>query len=224
MPQLNLDSREITLKVVYYGAALSGKTTNLQQLHAKLADETRGEMVTVDTQDDRTLYFDFLPVEFGTDGDYLIKLKLFTVPGQVMHRATRRVVLAGVDAVAFVADSQRDAASANAYSYRDLESNLRSNGIEITNIPQVVQFNKRDLPDIKPLDEIREAWKGTGVPTVPAVAITGEGVVETFAALLGRLYRHLDERHDFARKFGMAEEEFLQGVIRDLADKRPGDA
>ncbi len=221
MPQLNLDTREIALKIVYYGAALSGKTTNLQQLHACLQRESRGEMVTLDTQDDRTLYFDFLPVEFGVDGDYNIKLKLFTVPGQVMHRATRRVVLAGVDAVAFIADSQRDAASANAYSYRDLEANLRANGIDVQTVPQVVQFNKRDLPDIKPLEEVREAWKGTGIPTVPAVALRGEGVVETFEALLGTLYRHLDRRHDFAKKFGIAEDQFLEGVVRDLRDKTP---
>jgi hypothetical protein len=220
MPQLNLDTREIILKIVYYGAALSGKTTNLQQLHELLSQETRGEMVTVDTQDDRTLYFDFLPVEFGHDGDYHIKLKLFTVPGQVMHRATRRIVLAGVDAVAFVADSKRDAASGNAYSYRDLEQNLRANGIDIARIPQVVQFNKRDLPDIKSLEEIREAWKDTDIPTVPAIAVNGEGVVETFAALLGRLYHYLDERHDIAKKFGIGEDEFLQGVLRDL-DQKP---
>ena len=219
MPQLNLDTREITLKIVYYGAALSGKTTNLQQLHRLLAQDTRGEMVTVDTQDDRTLYFDFLPVEFGEEGDYRIKLKLFTVPGQVMHRSTWRVVLAGVDAVAFIADSKRDAASGNAYSYRDLEKNLRANGIDIARIPQVVQFNKRDLPDIKSLQEIREAWKDTDIPTVPAIAVKGQGVVETFSALLERVHRHLDERHDFAKKFGIGEEEFLQGVIRDLHAK-----
>ena len=219
MPQLNLDTREITLKIVYYGPALSGKTTNLLQLHELLGDDTRGDMVTLDTQDDRTLYFDFLPVEFGTENDYLIKLKLFTVPGQVMHRSTRRVVLAGVDAVAFVADSQRDAASANAYSYRDLEANLRANGIDIQKVPQVVQFNKRDLPNIKPLEEVREAWKGTGIPTVPAVAIKGEGVIETFAALLERLYRHLDERHSFSRKFGVSEEQFMSGMLQNLRDK-----
>ncbi len=220
MPQLNLDTREIALKIVYYGAALSGKTTNLLLLHQMLAAESAGEMVTLDTQDDRTLYFDFLPVEF-TGSDCNIKLKLFTVPGQVMHRSTRRVVLAGVDAVAFVADSRRDAASGNAYSYRDLEQNLRANGIDVQNVPQVVQFNKRDLPDVKPLEEVRKAWEGTGIPTVPAIAIKGEGVIETFEALLGRLYRHLDERHSFASKFGIGEEDFLQGVIRDLADKGP---
>ena len=219
MPQLNLDTREITLKIVYYGPALSGKTTNLQKLHQLLADDSRGEMVTLDTQDDRTLYFDFLPVEFGTEGDYLIKLKLFTVPGQVMHRSTRRVVLAGVDAVAFIADSQRDAASANAYSYRDLEANLRANGIDIQKIPQVVQFNKRDLGNTKPLDEIRAAWEGTGIPTIPAAAIKGEGVIETFGALLERLYRHLDEVHGFSRKFRVSREQFMEGMLQNLASK-----
>lgn len=223
MPQLNLDTREITLKIVYYGPALSGKTTNLQQLHALTVHQSRGQMVTLDTQDDRTLYFDFLPVEFGIEGEYRIRIKLFTVPGQVMHRATRRVVLAGADAVAFVADSQRSAASANAYSYRDLKTNLRANGIDVDEIPQVIQFNKRDLEDIKPLDEIRSAWEETGIPTVPAVALHGEGVVESFEKLLASLYDHLDERHAFATKFGVRKDEFLRGLL-SLFEEKPEDA
>jgi mutual gliding-motility protein MglA len=220
MPQLNLDSREITLKIVYYGPALSGKTTNLQQLHVLCAAEARGAMVTLDTQDDRTLYFDFLPVEFGVDGAYRIKLKLFTVPGQVMHRATRRVVLAGADAVAFIADSQRSSASANAYSYRDLEANLKSNGMQIDQMPQVVQFNKRDLDDIKPLEEVREAWKGTGIPTVPASARLGEGVAETFQILVQKLYQDLEKRHSFSSKFGVSEDDFMNGVMQHFEKKR----
>jgi len=221
MPQLNLDTREITLKVVYYGPALSGKTTNLQQIHRLLANKVRGKMVTLDTQDDRTLYFDFLPVEFGVEGAYKIKLKLFTVPGQVMHRSTRRVVLAGADAVAFIADSQRSAASANAYSYRDLETNLRANGIDIGSMAQVVQFNKRDLPDVKPLEEVREAWKGTGIPTVPASALKGEGVAETFEALLERLYRQLDRRLSFGTKFSLTEADFLSGLMHHFQENKP---
>jgi signal recognition particle receptor subunit beta len=220
VPQLNLAAREITLKIVYYGPALSGKTTNLQQLHAALADDARGQMVTLDTQDDRTLYFDFLPVEFGTQGDYRIKLKLFTVPGQVMHRSTRRVVLAGVDAVAFISDSQRDSSSGNAYSYRDLEANLRANGIDFDSLPKVIQFNKRDLPDVKPLEEIREAWKGTGIPTVPAVAVRGEGVVETFEILLSLLFQCLDRKHGFGAKFQLTEEQFHDGLMRHLREKK----
>jgi signal recognition particle receptor subunit beta len=219
LPQLNLEAREITLKIVYYGPALSGKTTNLQQLHAQLAQEVRGKMVTLDTQDDRTLYFDFLPVEFGTDLDYRIKLKLFTVPGQVMHRSTRRLVLAGADAVAFICDSQRSAASANAYSYRDLETNLRANGFDLSSLPAVVQFNKRDMEDIKPMEEIREAWKGSGIPVLPASAVRGEGVIETLRALLERLYRHLEEKHSFSSKFGLSEEQFLEGVLGHFDEK-----
>src|SRR3990172_9261146 len=166
MVQINMAAREITLKVVYYGPALSGKTTNLQQLHALTDASRRGKMLTLDTADDRTLYFDFLPIHFGTASGFSVKLKLFTVPGQVMHKSTRKVVLAGADAVAFIADSQRSSASANAYSWRDMEANLRANGLDINNMPQVVQFNKRDLPDIKPLEEVRAAWEGTGIPTI----------------------------------------------------------
>ncbi|MEX2206833.1 MAG: ADP-ribosylation factor-like protein [Myxococcota bacterium] len=220
MPQLNVEAREITLKVVYYGPALSGKTTNLRQIHARLAAGMRSEMVTLDTQDDRTLYFDFLPVEFGADGDFKIKLKLFTVPGQVLHRSTRRVVLAGADAVVFVADSQRSASSGNAYSYRDLEANLRANGLDITQMPTVVQFNKRDLPDIKPLEEIRKAWEGTGIPTIPGSAAKGEGVIETLEALLQRLFRQLDQRHAFGQKFGMSEEQFMRDVMRHFEEQK----
>lgn len=220
MPQLNLSNREITLKVVYYGPALSGKTTNLQKIHELLSNDVRGDMLTLDTQDDRTLYFDFLPVEFGAEGDCRIKLKLFTVPGQVLHRSTRRVVLAGADAVAFVADSQRSASSANAYSYRDLETNLRANGVDFEAMPKVLQFNKRDLPDIKPMSEIREAWKETGIPTIPAAALRGEGVLETFQALLERLYQSVDRRHSFHEKFGVSEADFLGGILQHLQKQK----
>jgi signal recognition particle receptor subunit beta len=212
--QINMQEREITVKVVYYGPALSGKTTNLQQLHQLINASARGKMVTLDTTDDRTLYFDFLPIQFGTQNGFSVKIKLFTVPGQVMHKSTRKVVLAGADAVAFVADSQRSSASANAYSWRDMEANLKSNGIDFERMPKVVQFNKRDLPDVKSLQEIRSAWGD--VPTFPAVAIRGEGVVETFRELLRLVYRGIDERHSFAAKFGVSEEDFLKGVFQSF--------
>jgi signal recognition particle receptor subunit beta len=212
--QINMQEREITVKVVYYGPALSGKTTNLQQLHSLIDPKARGKMVTLDTADDRTLYFDFLPIEFGTQNGFSVKIKLFTVPGQVMHKSTRKVVLAGADAVAIVADSQRSGASANAYSWRDMEANLKSNGIDFERIPKVVQFNKRDLPDVKALSEIREAWGD--IPTFPAVATRGEGVIETFRELLRLVYRSIDERHRFAEKFGVSEEDFLKGVFQSV--------
>jgi signal recognition particle receptor subunit beta len=212
--QINMQEREITVKVVYYGPALSGKTTNLQQLHQLIDPSARGKMLTLDTADDRTLYFDFLPIQFGTRNGFAVKIKLFTVPGQVMHKSTRKVVLAGADGVVFVADSQRASASANAYSWRDMEANLKSNGIDFEHVPKVVQFNKRDLPDVKPLPEIAEAWGD--IPTFPAVAIRGEGVLETFREVLRLLYRSIDERHAFATKFGVSEEDFLKGVLRNF--------
>jgi signal recognition particle receptor subunit beta len=214
MVQINMSEREITVKVVYYGPALSGKTTNLQMLHQQIDSGSRGQMVTLDTTGDRTLYFDFLPIEFGTASGFSVKIKLFTVPGQVMHKSTRKVVLSGVDGVVFVADSQRSSASANAYSWRDMEANLKSNGIDFDKIPKVVQFNKRDLDDVKPLHEIKDAWGD--VTTFPAVAIRGEGVRETFRELLRKLYRAIDERHGFGEKFGVSEEDFLKGVFKNL--------
>jgi hypothetical protein len=176
-------------------------------------------MVTLDTADDRTLYFDFLPIEFGTASGFSVKIKLFTVPGQVMHKSTRKVVLSGADAVCFVADSQKSAASANAYSWRDMEANLKGNGIDFAAIPKVVQFNKRDLPEVKPLTEIRKAWGD--ISTYPAVAMRGEGVLETFRELLRALYRSLDERHGFAAKFGVSEDDFLKGVLKNFAAAKP---
>ncbi len=214
MVQINMASKEITLKVVYYGPALSGKTSNLQQLHELMNPATRSHMLTLDTKDDRTLYFDFLPVEFDTVGGFSVKMKMFTVPGQVMHKSTRKVVLAGADAIAFIADSQRSAASANAYSWRDMEANLNAHGIDFDALPKVVQFNKRDMSDVKPLNEITEQWGDT--PTFPAVANRGEGVLETFRALMRVLFRGLDERHDFSAKFALSEEDFLKGVMKNF--------
>jgi len=175
---------------------------------------TRSHMLTLDTKDDRTLYFDFLPVEFDTVGGFSVKMKMFTVPGQVMHKSTRKVVLAGADAIAFIADSQRSAASANAYSWRDMEANLNAHGIDFDALPKVVQFNKRDMSDVKPLNEITEQWGDT--PTFPAVANRGEGVLETFRALMRVLFRGLDERHDFSVKFALTEEDFLKGVMKNF--------
>jgi signal recognition particle receptor subunit beta len=214
MVQINMAGREIVLKFVYYGPALSGKTTNLQKLHELLDPGARGKMVTLDTADDRTLYFDFLPVQFGTESGFAVKLKLFTVPGQVMHKSTRKVVLSGADGVVFVADSQRSSAGANAYSFRDMEANLKSNGLDFASMPKVVQFNKRDLPDVKPLEEIKAAWGD--IPTFPAVATRGEGVIETFRELLRLSYRALNAKHQFQDKFGVSEADFLKGVLKQF--------
>ena len=219
MVQINMSTREITVKVVYYGPALSGKTTNLVMLHELMNADARGRMVTLDTKDDRTLYFDFLPIEFETVGGFSVKIKLFTVPGQVMHKSTRKVVLAGADAVVFVADSQKSAASANAYSFRDMEANLKANGFDFDRIPKVVQFNKRDLPDVKSLQDIKDAWKE--IPTFPAIATKGEGVIETFRELMRVLYRDLDTKYDFSTKFGLSENDFIKGVTCNFKPVAP---
>jgi len=215
MVQINMSTKEITMKVVYYGPALSGKTTNLVMLHKFMDPEGRGDMVALDTKDDRTLYFDFLPIECPMAGDFSVKMKLFTVPGQVMHRSTRKVVLAGADGVAFICDSRRSAASGNAYSWRDMEANLKAHGIDFDSLPKVVQFNKRDMPDVKALSEIKEQWGDT--PTFPAVATRGEGILETFRELMRVLYRGLEDRHDFSAKFAVSEEDFLKGVMKNFS-------
>ncbi len=215
MVQINMTTKEITVKVVYYGPARSGKTTNLHKLHELLNPASRGKLVTLDTTDDRTLYFDLLPIEFGTEGGFSVKLKLFTVPGQVMHKSTRKVVLSGVDAVVFVADSQKSSSSANAYSWNDMEANLKGNGVDFASLPKVVQFNKRDLGDVKSLQEIKKAWGD--IPTFPAVATRGEGVLETFRELMRVLYRRIDEEHQLASKSGVAEEDFLKGMLGNFS-------
>ena len=211
MSSINLHSDEIGIKIVYYGPGLGGKTTSLQHMHRVLKPDNRGQLISLATGIDRTLYFDFLPVEFNTAGGFSIKMKLFTVPGQVMHKSTRKVVLAGADAIAFIADSQRSASSANAYSWRDMEANLKAHGIDFDKLPKVVQFNKRDMPDVKPLSEIKEQWGNT--PTFPAVATRGEGILETFRELMRVLYRGLEARHDFSAKFSLSEDSFLKGIM-----------
>ena len=216
MVQINQAQRELTLKVVYYGPALSGKTTNLQALHDRVASEVRGRLLTVDTKDDRTLFFDVLPVSFRSGSGLRVKLKLYTVPGQVMHASTRRLVLQGADAVVFVADSQRSLTAANNAAWRNMLEDMRQGGIDPDACPMVIQFNKRDLPDARTDEELVEIAKKGQEPVYPAVAIRGEGVVETLYGLLERTYRHLDGLYDLKNKFGLGEEEFLGQLFKHL--------
>src|SRR5262245_24458586 len=145
MVQLNLKAKEMTIKIVYYGPAMSGKTTNLQQIHNCLDSDLRGRLMTLDTKNDRTLFFDLLPVQFESKSGFTVKLKLFTVPGQVIHNSTRKLVLQGADGVAFIADSQVDQWKNNLESFKNLRENLKINGFDPDTFPLVVQFNKRDL-------------------------------------------------------------------------------
>lgn len=214
--QLNHAQRELTLKIVYYGPGLSGKTTNLRCIHARSRPEARGRLLSVETHEDRTLFFDLLPVFFTSHSGFKVKLKLFTVPGQVVHDATRRVVLQNADAVAFIADSRRSASAENNASWRKLRANMRENGLEAAQVPVVIQFNKRDLPDAQTDEELEAARQRGAEPVVGAVALRGEGVMETLHALLQGAWRNLDERTRLARNIGLEEKEFLTHIFQQM--------
>ena len=214
--QLNHAQRELTVKIVYYGPGLSGKTTNLQMIHQKTLTDVRGRLLTVETHDDRTLFFDLLPVFFSTAAGFKVKVKLFTVPGQVIHNATRRVVLQGADAVAFIADSRRAAANDNNSYWKNLQENMRENGLDPLQVPVVIQFNKRDLPDSKTLEEIEDTKKKGKEVVIGAVAIRGEGVLETLHAVLQQAWRALDQRAALHKNIGLSEKEFLTQVFANI--------
>jgi len=204
--QLDFKARELTVKLVYYGPALSGKTTNLQAVHRLVAPESSGRLMTLETRDDRTLFFDLLPLTFDTGADLRVRIKLFTVPGQVMHNATRRLVLQGADGVAFIADSQKAETKANQASFLNMQENLLENGLDPDTFPLVIQFNKRDLPDIRSDREIDAlAARGTE-PVFKAVAIRGTGVLETFLGLTDVTWKHLEQQHQLQDKFGLDPE------------------
>lgn len=216
MVQFNHAQREITLKVVFYGPALSGKTTNLQMIHQFLDPNARGRLMTLDTADDRTLFFDLLPVFFKSKTGFKVKLKLYTVPGQVMHTSTRRIVLSGADGIAFIADSQRSEAKANTDAWRSLLENMKENGLSPDQVPIAIQFNKRDLPNVRTDAEIEEIRAKSKEPVFTAVAVRGEGVLETLFALLRLTYRKLNASYDFEGKFGISEGEFLRSVFKQV--------
>ncbi|MCK6545564.1 ADP-ribosylation factor-like protein [Myxococcota bacterium] len=214
--QFNTKDRELALKIVYYGPALSGKTTNLQALHGLLDPAARGRLMTLDTKGDRTLFFDLLPVHFQTRSGIKVKLKLYTVPGQVMHETTRRIVVQASDAICFIADSQRSQRAANNEAYRGMQRNLRAHNIDPDRIPIVIQFNKRDLPDVMSDEELAEYARRGKEPIFGAVAIRGEGVVETLRGCLQLLWKSLDAEHDFKRKLGITRDEFMNGIFQSL--------
>jgi signal recognition particle receptor subunit beta len=213
MVQINSDAREIAVKVVYYGPALSGKTTNLHALFQKIDPRVRGRLMTLDTKDDRTLFFDMMPVFFRTQAGVKVKLKLYTVPGQVMHESTRRIVLQGTDAVAFVADSRRSEAGSTLAYWQNMLKNLEANGLDYRTLPIVIQMNKRDLEDARGDDELGDLRRVIQPPVVPAVAIRGDGVVETLFSLLQLCYRSLDRQLALEAKWHVSEREFLDRIF-----------
>jgi mutual gliding-motility protein MglA len=185
MSLVNYQTREITCKIVYYGPGRSGKTTNLHTIYSQVPDDRKGKMVSLATQTDRTLFFDFLPLDLGMISGFTTRFQLYTVPGQVYYHATRKLVLQGADGVVFVADSQARQLQENIESFQDLHQNLSEQGVEPRGIPLVIQYNKQDLPSdlILTASELSEAINFRTVPEFPADALHGPGVFETLRGI-----------------------------------------
>jgi signal recognition particle receptor subunit beta len=183
MVSINYAFKEICCKIVFYGPGVSGKTTNLQYVHQKIPPQTSGELISLATDQDRTLYFDFLPVDIGEINGFSVKFQLYTVPGQVYYNATRKLVLRGVDGLVFVADSQRSQMDENIESYQNLVENLGEYGYDVEKLPLVFQYNKRDLSDISSVDELERILNSKGLPHFEAVATQGIGVFDTLKCI-----------------------------------------
>ena len=195
MVLFNAATKELTAKIVYYGPGLCGKTTNLQHVYDTLPGDGRGRMLSLATQTDRTLFFDFLPIDLGTIRGMKTRIQLYTVPGQVFYDATRKLVLRGADAVVFVADSQAPALESNKESFQNLIINLREQGSELEKIPHVIQWNKRDTPNALPIATLEKEINIFGAPTFPACAMRGEGVKETLTGVAKLVLRSLADRY-----------------------------
>ncbi len=183
MSFINYSSREINCKIVYYGPGLCGKTTNLQYIYNKTNPEAKGKMISLATETERTLFFDFLPLALGEIRGFKTRFHLYTVPGQVFYDASRKLILKGVDGVIFVADSQIERTEANLESVENLRGNLAEQGYSLDKLPYVIQYNKRDMPGIAPVEELRALLNPTGVPEFEGVASTGVGVFDTLKAV-----------------------------------------
>ena len=194
MTFINYASKEINCKIVYYGPGLCGKTTNLLYIYGKTAPEAKGKMISLATEADRTLFFDFLPLDLGTIRGFTTRFHLYTVPGQVFYDASRKLILKGVDGVVFVADSQRERMEANIESIRNLESNLREHGLDLKTVPYALQFNKRDLPTSMPVDELYRTLNYKREPTFEAVAPQGVGVFDTLKSVAKLILIELRKR------------------------------
>lgn len=179
MSFINFAAREINCKIVYYGPGLGGKTTNLQIVYDKTADKQKGKMISLATETDRTLFFDFLPLDLGTVRGFKTRFHLYTVPGQVFYDASRKLILRGVDGVVFVADSQEERMDANIEALENLQENLKEHGYDFMKIPYVLQLNKRDLPSAMPIEDLKKELVKKGEPVFEAVAFQGTGVFET---------------------------------------------
>ena len=194
MTFINYAAKEINCKIVYYGPGLGGKTTNLQYIYNKTAPERKGKMISLATEADRTLFFDFLPLDLGSIRGFTTRFHLYTVPGQVFYDASRKLILKGVDGVVFVADSQRERMEANIESIRNLELNLEEHGFDLTTIAYALQFNKRDLPNAMQPDEMYRMLNFKREPTFEGVATQGVGVFDTLKAVAKQILIELRRR------------------------------
>jgi len=183
MSMINYASREINCKIVYYGTGLGGKTTNLEYIYSKVNPDSKGKMISLATETERTLFFDFLPIDLGEVRGFKTRFHLYTVPGQVYYNASRRLILKGVDGIVFVADSQASRAEANIESMHNLYENLETYGYDLQTIPFAIQYNKRDLPDILSMEELRAQINPMGVPDFEGTAVEGKGVFETLSCV-----------------------------------------
>ncbi len=184
MSFINYSSREINCKIVYYGPGLCGKTTNLQVIYRKTRPESKGKMITLATETERTLFFDFLPLALGDIKGFKTRFHLYTVPGQIFYDASRKLILKGVDGIVYVADSQVERMDANIESFENMKVNLEEQGYTLSQIPYIIQYNKRDLPNILDVAELKKALNGDGVSDFEAVARDGVGVFETLKAIV----------------------------------------
>ena len=191
MPFINFPAREVNCKIVYYGPGLGGKTTNIQYIYNKTNPQARGKLITLDTDTDRTLFFDFLPLSLGDLRGYRTRFFLYTVPGQVFYEATRKLVLKGADGIVFVADSQVERMDANLESLDDMRRNLGEQGLDAETIPMVLQYNKRDLQNVEEVETLRAELNIRGVPDFEGVATTGHGVFDTLKTTVKSVIREL---------------------------------
>lgn len=194
MPIVSYASREVTAKIVYYGPGRSGKTTNLQYIHGAVPDDRKGEIVSLATEGDRTLFFDYLPIDLGSISGYRTRIQLYTVPGQVYYDSTRRLVLQGADGIVFVADSRRQQRDDNVESFRNLQGNLLDQDVDPRSVPLCFQYNKRDVADALTMAELESDLNYRALPAVEASAVDGRGVFETLQSVTGLVLARLARR------------------------------
>lgn len=194
MSFINYSAREINCKIVYYGPGLCGKTTNLQHIYKKVDPAAKGKLISLATETERTLFFDFMPLHLGEIRGFKVRLHLYTVPGQVFYDASRKLILKGADGIVFVADSQLERMESNIESLQNLEQNLGEQGLSLEKLPFVLQYNKRDLPNVVSMEDLQRALNGRNVPWYEATATTGVGVFETLKAIAKLVLQELKKK------------------------------